>query len=96
MYLGKMVELTERNELYRHPMHPYTQALLSSIPIPDPDEQDSKKRIILQGEIPSPIDPPPGCRFKKRCRYAKPICGEQEPILKEISPKHFAACHFFE
>jgi oligopeptide transport system ATP-binding protein len=95
MYLGKMVELTESNELYRHPMHPYTQALLSSIPIPDPDETDSKKRIILQGEIPSPIDPPPGCRFKKRCRYAKPICGEQEPVLKEISANHYAACHLF-
>jgi oligopeptide transport system ATP-binding protein len=96
MYLGKMVELTESNELYRHPMHPYTQALLSSIPIPDPDETDSKKRIILQGEIPSPIDPPPGCRFKKRCRYAKPICGEQEPVLKEISSNHYVACHLFE
>lgn len=95
MYLGKMVELTESNELYRHPMHPYTQALLSSIPIPDPDETDSKKRIILQGEIPSPIDPPPGCRFKKRCRYAKSICGEQEPVLKEISANHYAACHLF-
>jgi oligopeptide transport system ATP-binding protein len=96
MYLGKMVELAESNELYRNPMHPYTQALLSSIPIPDPDETDSKKRIILQGEIPSPIDPPPGCRFKKRCRYAKPICGEQEPVLKEISSNHYVACHLFE
>ena len=96
MYLGKMVELTESNELYRHPMHPYTQALLSSIPIPDPDETDSKKRIILQGEIPSPIDPPPGCRFKMRCRYAKSICGEQEPVLKEISVNHYSACHLFE
>lgn len=96
MYLGKLVELSKSNELYSHPMHPYTQALLSAIPIPDPEETDSKKRIILEGEIPSPIDPPPGCRFKQRCRYAKPICGEREPELRELSGGHYVACHLFE
>lgn len=96
MYLGKLVELSKSNELYSHPMHPYTQALLSAIPIPDPDETDSKKRIILEGEIPSPIDPPPGCRFKQRCRYAKPICGERSPELRELSGGHYVACHLFE
>lgn len=96
MYLGKLVEIAESNELYTNPEHPYTQALLSAIPIPDPDESVMKKRIILQGEIPSAIDPPPGCRFKKRCRYSKEICNSEEPVLKEISPGHFAACHLFE
>lgn len=96
MYLGKLVEIAESNELYTNPEHPYTQALLSAIPIPDPDESMMKKRIILQGEIPSAIDPPPGCRFKKRCRYSKEICNSEEPVLKEISPGHFAACHLFE
>lgn len=96
MYLGKLVEIAESNELYTNPEHPYTQALLSAIPIPDPDDSMMKKRIILQGEIPSAIDPPPGCRFKKRCRYSKEICNSEEPILKEISPGHFAACHLFE
>ncbi len=96
MYLGKLVEIAESNELYTNPEHPYTQALLSAIPIPDPDDSMMKKRIILQGEIPSAIDPPPGCRFKKRCRYSKEICNSEEPVLKEISPGHFAACHLFE
>lgn len=96
MYLGKMVEMAESNELYAHPQHPYTQALLSSIPVPDPDETESKKRIVLQGEIPSPIDPPPGCRFKARCKYAKPKCSEVEPIFKDLGNGHFVACHLFE
>jgi oligopeptide transport system ATP-binding protein len=96
MYLGKMVELGTSNELYTHPQHPYTQALLSSIPVADPDESDSRKRIILQGEIPSPIDPPPGCRFKGRCRYAMPICGETDPVFKDLGNEHFVACHLFK
>jgi len=96
MYLGKMVELADRNELYAHPQHPYTQALLSSVPVPDPDETESKKRIILQGEIPSPIDPPPGCRFKARCRFAMPICSEVEPMLKDLGNEHFCACHLYK
>ncbi len=95
MYLGNLVEITSSNELYTNPLHPYTKALLSAIPIPDPDESASKKRIVLEGEIPSPIDPPPGCKFKGRCRYAKPICSEIEPELKEVGSKHFVACHLF-
>lgn len=95
MYLGKMVELAESNELYTKPLHPYTQALLSAIPIPDPDISASKKRIVLEGEIPSPIDPPPGCRFKNRCRYAKPICSEQDPVFKDMGGGHMVACHLY-
>ncbi|WP_198011946.1 dipeptide ABC transporter ATP-binding protein [Caloramator sp. ALD01] len=95
MYLGKLVELADSNELYTKPLHPYTQALLSAIPIPDPDESAKKKRIVLEGEIPSPIDPPPGCRFKNRCRYAKPICSEQEPVFKDMGGGHFVACHLY-
>lgn len=95
MYLGKLVEIADSNEVYSHPLHPYTNALLSAIPIPDPEESKKKKRIILEGDIPSPIDPPPGCRFKGRCRYAQQICGEEEPVLKEVSPGHCVACHLF-
>ncbi len=95
MYLGKLVEIAESNEVYSRPIHPYTNALLSAIPIPDPDEAKRRQRIILEGDIPSPIDPPPGCRFKSRCKYAKQICGEEEPILKEVSPGHCVACHLF-
>ena len=95
MYLGKMMELADSNELYSKPLHPYTQALLSAIPIPDPDEAEQKKRIVLQGEIPSPIDPPPGCRFKGRCRFAKDICGEREAELKDLGNGHLIACHLY-
>ncbi len=95
MYLGKMVELSESNELYRKPLHPYTQSLLSAIPVPDPDMAQANKRIMLEGETPSPIDPPPGCRFKARCRYAKPVCGEVEPELKDLGGGHCVACHLF-
>lgn len=95
MYLGKMVEIGESDELYNHPMHPYTQALLSAIPIPDPEEAALRKRIMLLGEIPSPIDPPPGCRFKGRCKYAKKICSEVDPVLKNLGTDHFVACHLF-
>lgn len=95
MYLGKMVELSTSNELYRKPLHPYTQALLSAIPIPDPDMAEANKRIMLEGETPSPIDPPPGCRFKGRCKYAKPICSETEPELKDLGGGHCAACHLY-
>lgn len=93
MYLGKLVEIGESNELYSNPVHPYTQALLSAIPIPDPDEAATNQRIVLEGDIPSPIDPPPGCRFKNRCRYAKPICSEVDPEMKDLGGGHFAACH---
>ncbi|MBU3195330.1 ABC transporter ATP-binding protein [Clostridium algidicarnis] len=95
MYLGRLVEVGESNELYDHPLHPYTQALLSAIPIPDPKASAAQKRIVLKGEIPSPIDPPPGCRFKGRCKYAKPICSEEDPDLKEVQNNHFVACHLY-
>ncbi|AGK97924.1 ABC transporter ATP-binding protein [Clostridium pasteurianum] len=95
MYLGKLVEIAESNELYKNPLHPYTQALLSAIPIPDPDAAANNKRIMLQGEIPSPIDPPPGCRFRERCSYAKPICKELEPELKDQGNGHCVACHLY-
>ena len=95
MYLGKLVEKGTSTEVYSNPMHPYTQALLSSVPIPDPRIAKANKRIILEGDIPSPIDPPPGCRFKGRCRYAKAICGQEEPKMKELEKGHFVACHLF-
>lgn len=95
MYLGQMVEKGESNEVYSNPKHPYTQALLSAVPIPDPEVAKNSKRIVLEGDIPSPIDPPPGCRFKGRCKCAKPICSEVDPQLKEVEPGHFVACHLY-
>ena len=94
MYLGKLVELTDAETLYKTPLHPYTQALLSAAPIPDPRRK--KKRVILTGDVPSPIAPPPGCRFHTRCLYAKEICRDQEPPLREVRTDHFAACIFAE
>lgn len=95
MYLGNMLELTKSDNLYKNPLHPYTKALLSSVPIPDPECQKERKRIVLQGEIPSPINPPKGCKFCKRCKYAKPICSEVMPEFKKIDDGHFVACHLF-
>ncbi len=95
MYLGTMVELASSHDLYEKPLHPYTQALLSAIPVPDIDVAKNKKRIPLEGEVPSPINPKPGCRFAPRCRYAKPECSERNPEFKEIEPNHFVACHLF-
>ncbi|MDZ7332821.1 MAG: dipeptide ABC transporter ATP-binding protein [candidate division KSB1 bacterium] len=91
MYLGKIVELASSADLYRNPQHPYTEALLSAIPIPDP--RAKKQRILLPGDLPSPIDPPAGCRFHTRCRYRMPICERIEPEFKMIAPQHWAACH---
>jgi len=90
MYLGKMVELADRDELYRNPLHPYTKALMSAIPIPDPGLK--RERMILKGDVPSPLNPPKGCRFHPRCPIAMDICSQQEPVFKEITPEHFAAC----
>ncbi|MCC6298583.1 MAG: dipeptide ABC transporter ATP-binding protein [Anaerolineales bacterium] len=90
MYLGKMVELTDREELFRNPLHPYTKALMSAIPIPDPELK--RDRIILKGDVPSPLNPPKGCRFHPRCPLAMDICSQAEPEFKELSPGHFVAC----
>ena len=92
MYLGTMVEIAGSNELYTRPLHPYTEALLSAIPIPDPDRADARKRIPLEGEIPNPIDPPSGCKFHTRCRYAEPRCREVVPELTDRGNGHFSAC----
>ena len=94
MYLGNMIEKAPKRELFKNPLHPYTQALLSAIPIPDIDVK--KKRILLKGEITSPIDPKPGCRFAARCNYARPECFEKTPELREAAPQHYVACHFFD
>ena len=94
MYLGKVMELADRNEIYQHPRHPYTKALMSAVPIPNPRKARDRQRIILQGDIPSPLNPPQGCNFNTRCPVAQEICFKQDPEYREIEPKHFVACHF--
>ncbi len=93
MYLGNMVELAESNELHKNPLHPYTKTLLSAVPVPDPQKSRARHRIILEGDIPSPMNPPSGCRFHTRCPYAIPRCKEEVPQWRELAPEHFAACH---
>ena len=96
MYLGQMVELAESYELCSHPIHPYTQTLLSAVPLPDPVKSRSRQRILLEGDIPSPVDPPGGCRFHTRCPYAEERCRQEQPQLKEHGSGHFAACHLLD
>lgn len=93
MYLGKLVEIGPSEEIYSHHLHPYTEALLSSVPVPDPEKARAKEQIVLQGDIPSPIDPPSGCRFRTRCSRACERCGEAEPELKSVGNDHYVACH---
>ena len=93
MYLGKLVEVGDSEEIYQNHLHPYTEALLSSVPLPDPELAHRSEPIMLQGDIPSPIDPPSGCRFRTRCPYATQLCAEQEPPLTEVGSNHAVACH---
>jgi peptide/nickel transport system ATP-binding protein len=94
MYLGKIMEYATSEKIFGHPLNPYTIALLSAVPVPDPERKTA--RIILPGDVPSPIHPPPGCRFNPRCPYAAQVCSENEPQLRELEPGHFVACHFAE
>jgi peptide/nickel transport system ATP-binding protein/oligopeptide transport system ATP-binding protein len=94
MYLGKVVEIAEKKDLFDSPLHPYTNALLSAIPVPNPVIK--KERILLKGDVPSPINPPTGCRFHTRCPFATDRCISEEPSLREIKPNHYVSCHFAE
>lgn len=96
MYLGSVAELAPSEKIYEAPLHPYTKALISAIPVPDPKLGSTKKRIKLEGEVPSPIDTPPGCKFVNRCRYAQEKCHQTEPQLVELEANHFVACHLYE
>ena len=96
MYLGKMVELTERDRLYDNPQHPYTKALLSAVPIPDPEVEERRSRIIMEGDVPSPLSPPKGCNFNTRCPIAEDRCFDEDPEFRQISEGHWCACHLVQ
>ena len=95
MYLGNLIEYAQVDELYDNMLHPYTKSLISAVPVADPNQARQNKRIVLQGDVPSPIDPPPGCPFRARCAYAKEICGREKPELKKINDDHMVACHLY-
>ena len=94
MYLGRVAEITDRTALYEEPLHPYTRALLSAVPIPDPVVEATRERIVLRGEVPSPLNPPSGCFFNPRCPDATERCSAESPALREVKPSHWSACHF--
>jgi oligopeptide transport system ATP-binding protein len=96
MYVGKLVELTDRDDLYESPLHPYTRALLSAVPVPDPVIESKRQRMILVGDVPSPVNPPTGCRFNPRCPWAEDNCRIDEPPLAEVKPNHWVACHYWD
>jgi oligopeptide transport system ATP-binding protein len=96
MYLGKLVELADSYELTMHSLHPYTKSLISAIPIADPETARKSKRIALEGDVPSPLNPPSGCRFRTRCPYADELCAQEVPEFKEVAAGHFAACHHLD
>ncbi|MGI8539656.1 MAG: oligopeptide/dipeptide ABC transporter ATP-binding protein, partial [Rubrobacteraceae bacterium] len=94
MYLGQLVELADSEDLYENPVHPYTQALLSAVPVPDPDSEHGRNKIMLEGDVPNPVNPPSGCRFRTRCPHATDACGRDEPVWREVSEGHWvSACH---